>query len=195
MNQIDALNWIQSSIGKKFDTDGKHGLQCKDYANAYSAYLGHELKPSNAADTWSISQDPFWQKIEPSKTTIPQPGDIVIWKSWKDNPYGHIAVILDAEAEKFRSVDQNWINSNNESGSPAAIVTHSYTSPEIHGYLRPAFNASSTQNMTVEQRTQAVIDLNNEMSKLPLIIDHLSEDQKKNLASDLKRRKSELGLF
>ncbi len=195
MNQIDALNWIQSSIGKQFDTDGKHGFQCKDYANAYSAFLGHELQPSNAAETWKITQDPFWQKVEFSPGLVPHPGDIVIWNAWKDNPYGHIAVVFDAESTKFRSVDQNWVSSDIKAGSPAAIVTHSYTSPQILGYLRPAFTIGTGQNTTIEQRAQAVINLNNEISKLPLIIDQLSEEVKKKLAEDIQRRKTELGLL
>lgn len=129
--------WIRDSIGKSFDGDGVYGAQCKDYANAYAEWHGHPLRPSNAAETWDIEQDPFWIKVPYKKGIVPQTGDIVIWAPWKENQYGHIAVVLTASKNDFQSVDQNWIDSNLETGSPAAIVTHNYISPALLGYLRP----------------------------------------------------------
>ena len=137
VGKTDITNWLKQSIGKAYDGDSSYGPQCKDFVNAYAEWLGHPLKPSNASDTWAIEQDTFWQKIPYEANKPPTTGDVVVWASWKDNEYGHIAVVLSAEEEEFQSVDQNWNNSNADQGSPAAIVTHNYTSPSILGYLRP----------------------------------------------------------
>lgn len=137
---VDKITeWLNKAVGETFDGDGQNGAQCKDFANAYAKWLEHPLKPSNAAETWSIKQDDFWLKIPFKSGEKPNPGDIVIWDSWKQNEYGHIAVILDASADSFRSVDQNWKDSNLEAGSEASIITHNYTDPQILGYLRPNF--------------------------------------------------------
>lgn len=137
---VDKITeWLNKAVGVTFDGDKEFGPQCKDFANAYAEWLGHPLKPSNAAETWDTEQDSFWNKIAYSTEHIPFVGDIVIWDAWKENQYGHIAVVLDASADNFRSVDQNWKDSNLETGSPAAIITHDYKSPKILGYLRPSF--------------------------------------------------------
>ena len=135
----DTETWLLGSIGKTYDGDGAHGAQCKDYANAYSQWLGHPLQPSDAAEAWAIKQDSFWVKVPYKTGEKPNQGDIVVWDSWKQNSYGHIAVVLDASEDSFRSVDQNWKDSNLETGSEASIITHNYTDPKILGYLRPNF--------------------------------------------------------
>ena len=141
VGKTDITNWLKQSIGKAYDGDSSYGPQCKDFVNAYAEWLGHPLKPSNAAETWDTEQDSFWNKIAYSTEHVPFVGDIVIWDAWKENQYGHIAVVLDASADIFRSVDQNWKDSNLETGSPATIITHDYKSPKILGYLRPSFES------------------------------------------------------
>lgn len=141
--QLQAKQWIQASIGKRYDTDGYYGAQCKDYANAYAGFMGHPLKASNANATWTLAQDPYWQKLANTPTFLPQPGDIVVWGAWSGNPYGHIGVVLDANLNSFRSVDQNWFNANSTVGSPAAVVSHNYTNPRVVGFLRPTYTTNS----------------------------------------------------
>lgn len=130
--------WLLSSVGKRFDGDGQFGAQCKDFANAYAQWLGHPLQPGDAAQVWHDTQDPYWQKIPHTQSFVPQLGDIVVWDARKASPYGHVAVVLEANAESFTSVDQNWHNSNLETGSPAALITHTYLAPDVLGYLRPS---------------------------------------------------------
>lgn len=129
--------WLLGAVGKSFDTDGLHGPQCKDFANAYAKWLGFPLKPSDAAQTWDIEQSRYWQKIPYEAGAVPRTGDIVVWGPWAENSFGHIAVVLDATDRSFRSVDQNWDSEDIAKGSPAAIIEHSYTKPQILGFLRP----------------------------------------------------------
>lgn len=134
--QQDAINWINQSIGKRYDTDGYYGAQCKDLANAYASYMGHPLVPSNAGPTWTLAQDGYWQKLANTATFVPQAGDIAIWGG---NP-GHISLVLPgATTSTFKSVDQNWFNANSTVGSPAAVVTHNYNN--VVGFLRPSYSA------------------------------------------------------
>ena len=134
---VSISDWLDGAVGKKFDTDELYGTQCKDLANAYANWLGHPLQPSNAVDTWHINQDPYWQKQPYAKDFLLQTGDIVVWDSWNDNIYGHVAIVIDSSNNSFRTVDQNWNNPNSETGSPASIVTHNFNNPPILGYLRP----------------------------------------------------------
>lgn len=137
-NALDSIkSWLISAVGTSFDGDGQNGPQCKDFVNAFADYLDHPLKPSNAAETWDIEQDGFWKKLPFTKDFVPQTGDIVIWKPWKENQYGHIAVVLDANNSSLTSVDQNWLQTEEQPAS-AQIVNHPYDKPEIAGYLRPS---------------------------------------------------------
>ena len=153
--QAQAKQWILASVGKRYDTDGYYGAQCKDYANAYSSFHGHPLKASNANATWTIAQDPFWQKLANTPTFLPQVGDIVVWGAWTGNTYGHIGVVLDANLNTFRSVDQNWFNANSTTGSPAAIVSHNYTNPRVVGFLRPTYSAAAQGEEMIANADQA----------------------------------------
>lgn len=51
------------------------------------------------------------------------------------------------------------------------------------------------QNLTVEQRTQAVIDFNKWLDALPAILPSLTQEQKEQLAAEIEARKRELGLL
>ena len=50
------------------------------------------------------------------------------------------------------------------------------------------------EELTVEQRTQAVIDFNKFMDSIPAMLPHLTEEQKQQLADDIEARRVELGL-
>lgn len=50
------------------------------------------------------------------------------------------------------------------------------------------------EELTVEQRTQAVIDFNKFMDSIPAMLPHLTQEQKETLADEIANRKAELGL-
>jgi len=60
--QKEAINWVKSSVGKGFDTDGMYGFQCKDLVNAYANYLGLPVKAGNAKSLDSPSRG--WKKVK-----------------------------------------------------------------------------------------------------------------------------------
>ncbi|SCT25036.1 mannosyl-glycoprotein endo-beta-N-acetylglucosaminidase [Staphylococcus caeli] len=79
-------------------------------------------------------------KISNKKDTVPKPGDIAVWHpspgtiGWA----GHTAVVVGPSTKSyFYSVDQNWKNSNNWSGSPGSLEKHSYVG--VTCFIRPAY--------------------------------------------------------
>lgn len=50
------------------------------------------------------------------------------------------------------------------------------------------------EELTVEQRTQAVIDFNKFMDSIPAQLPHLTEAQKQELADYIADKRAELGL-
>lgn len=134
----DGVNWATSRIGQWIDKDGYYGAQCKDFVNAYTDDLFNVVFSGDAKDLIDATMPSGWLKIKNYAEFVPEPGDIAIWGSWNGNPYGHTAVIISANVNRFVSIDQNWVNASSN-GSPAAKVTHNYTSPKFWGVIRPPF--------------------------------------------------------
>lgn len=158
MTTNDVLNWVnggwknspyarQRTYGYGIDVDGLFGFQCKDLANAYGAFLGHPFTAGNANALWDWPQDPFYQKIP--NTQLPRPGDVFVSDYFGPDGvrYDHTGIVVDnISPTGFRSLDQNWFNSNLDYGSPPAFVNHGYS--KIRGYLRPQLGG----NMTISTR-------------------------------------------
>lgn len=52
----------------------------------------------------------------------------------------------------------------------------------------------NNQEITIEQRTQAIIDFNKWLDSLPATLPQLTDEQKQELADSIEKRKKELGL-
>lgn len=83
---------------KIVDYDGAYGAQCVDLFRQYSKdVLGikeHTGVVSGAKDLFlDFDNMPLMRKYF-VKTCKPCIGDIVVWKSTKGNPYGHVAIVL-----------------------------------------------------------------------------------------------------
>lgn len=120
--------------GRSNDYDGYFGAQCMDLALFWSEYLGLPLLQASAAIyTWDLNPSGY-QKIANGPTNIPEPGDILVFGAGM-GPYGHIVIVLSADLNGFTSLDQNWYNSNETVGSPAAQVYHNYSA--VLGWFHP----------------------------------------------------------
>lgn len=122
--------------GRSNDYDGWYGAQCMDLVLFWSEYLGLPLLSApSALRTWDLNPDlSAYQKIANGPTNLPAPGDILVFGSGM-GPYGHIVIVLSADLNGFVSLDQNWYNSNETVGSPAAQVSHNYNA--VLGWFRP----------------------------------------------------------
>lgn len=132
-----VAKWLDGSVGKRYNTDGVYGSQCVDLINAFADYCKNPRIRGNAKDLWANANPKYYQKIVNTLKFVPRVGDIMVWNGWRGNPYGHVAIVKDANAITFKSLDQNWINANPNYGSPAAYVRHTYWNPSVIGVLRP----------------------------------------------------------
>lgn len=103
-----------------YDYDGVYGPQCVDLIWWYYQYLGYR-SPGGNATAYMNNQLPNneWKRYTPDET-IPQPGDIVVFKaghkySYKDiygNPCyagitGHIAIVVESNSSWYKLVEFN----------------------------------------------------------------------------------------
>lgn len=129
---IDAF--VAKYLGQKVDYDGHYGGQCVDL---YRQYVKEVLAlpqsppvPQGACWIWQTAPDENYLKISNTPTAVPERGDIVIWNSNVGKGYGHVAIFLDGDVNKFVSLDQNW--------PTLSVVTkteHRYAN--VIGWLRP----------------------------------------------------------
>lgn len=80
-------------------------------------------------------------KIANTTTAVPQKGDIIFWSPTVQGNPGHVAIFIEGDASRFKSLDQNWFNASSTRGSVAKIVDHTYTRSGpvagVVGWLRP----------------------------------------------------------
>lgn len=145
LTKAQAIDWINQSIGKHYNPDGAHGFQCKDYADAYAiALFGNwvnTLRPADAKFAFDNSNPDFFEKIRNNPNDanlIPQAGDIIVYNGWASNPYGHIAVVIDANIFGAMVVEQDGFLQ-----IPARKIFHSYSKLPIIGWLRPKYQAET----------------------------------------------------
>ena len=128
-------NFVSNNNGKFLDFDGKYGNQCVDLARCWIKANGKNQPGgvSGAKDLFDkFEKDPIlmknYIKIKNTPLTIPKAGDIVIWNG-SYGPYGHVAVIIDANLMSFRAFSQN-----DPAGSCCAVKKYSYN--KVSGFLR-----------------------------------------------------------
>lgn len=143
--------WFATAPGRFTDPDGVAGYQCVDAAKDYfMAIFGVSWwkgwpGAGNAKDMLGTIDpeyfDVIWNDVN-DPNLIPQRGDIVVWggtPDWGVNPYGHIAVVLSADANGVTVIQQ-------DGGLQCAMFvgTLAYylpTAGTVIGWLRPKFDA------------------------------------------------------
>ena len=100
--------------------------QCVDLANAYIQFVLQLpiIEFANAKDFPAKAGDKY-EYILNTPTGIPQEGDLVIW----GGIYGHIAIFIEGNANRFTSFDENY-----PTGSPCHVQEHDYKN--VLGWLR-----------------------------------------------------------
>ena len=129
----DAVKWAYAQEGKFLDYDKVYGAQCVDLVHYYYAYFGKaSYATGNGCDFVNNKLPDGWTRIKNTADFVPQPGDIAVWGK-ELSKYGHVAIILSADAHSFVSMDQNWPR-----GSACKKVTHNYN--KFWGVIRPNFS-------------------------------------------------------
>ena len=106
--------------------------QCVDLTNQYTKeVLG--LTPvigTNAADVPEKALKTEFTFIPNTSTGVPQEGDIVVWNNKVGGGYGHIAIFISGDANKFKSFDQNF-------SIVQRVTEETHTYANVRGWLRP----------------------------------------------------------
>lgn len=134
-----AEDFIATAEGRAIDADGLFGLQCVDVADAYAEHLTGlpwivSFGAGNAADHFPKAL-PLWDSIEYTGENVPERGDVIVWSGDALNRYGHIAVVLEADAETVTVLQQNGADPTR----PAERVTLRYEQAgtgRVAGWLR-----------------------------------------------------------
>lgn len=124
--------FIKKYTGKGIDYDGWYGFQCMDLYRQYVKEVlefPQSIPVPGAKDVWNNYPTQYYERIANTPTGVPNKGDIVIWGP-RFGPFGHIAVFVSGNVNRFVSFDQNF-----PTGSLCALREHNYTG--VLGWLRP----------------------------------------------------------
>ncbi|MBU1092532.1 hypothetical protein KJ836_02605 [Patescibacteria group bacterium] len=144
--------FIEKYNGKEkgYPTDTQYKGECLSIVKLYiKECLGISPPPSgtnSAYGYWSNFPNPLggvFEKVESTPTNFPSPGDVMIWKPWTGNTYGHIEIALSGNKDKFISFGQNW------GGRQAHTTEHNYTN--VIGWLKIK-GTIEENNMNDEQK-------------------------------------------
>jgi hypothetical protein len=141
---MDQLIAKYNGKTKGYPTDSDYLGECLSIVKLYiKECFGINPPPSgtnSAYGYWTNFPAPLGEKFEKvanTPTGVPQKGDIIIWKPWTENKYGHIAIFVDGNTNSFNSFDQNW------GGKQAHKQSHNYTN--VIGWLHPKQNATGDE--------------------------------------------------
>ncbi|MCH4470652.1 glucosaminidase domain-containing protein [Staphylococcus haemolyticus] len=131
----EVAAWARSRIGKRLDIDGRGGAQCWDLPNyIFGRYWGFWTTGDAKHMAWYRYPKGF-KFYRNTPNFIPKPGDISVWINGQ---WGHTNMVVGPSTKNYYyAVDQNWVNSNNWTGSAATLIKHSYGG--TYGFIRPAY--------------------------------------------------------
>ena len=131
---MSLQQFIEKYLGTKVDWDKYYGGQCVDLYRQYvHDVLDFPQSPGvgGASEIWDSASPPqLYDFIENTPTGLPQAGDIVVWNRKVGGGFGHVAIFLSGDLNKFVSLDQNW-----PTLSKVTKTTHNYNS--VIGWMRP----------------------------------------------------------
>lgn len=129
--------FIDKYLGKQVDFDGAYGGQCVDLFRQYNKEVLNIPQPkgvTGAADFWSNYDTDQnlknnFDKLVNTPDFIPVAGDVMIWTR-RYGPYGHIAIVTQADINQFTCFSQN-----DPTGQPCILKIYKYVN--VYGVLRP----------------------------------------------------------
>ena len=175
-------DFINKWNGKGIDFDGYYGDQCMDLMHQYCVEVlglvdGRILAAPSAKDVYlnfnNVLGHENFDKIDNTPTGVPQNGDIMFWGTGI-GPYGHVAVFVEGDSNKFRSFDQNF-----PTDSKCHIQEHTYKG--VLGWLRGKTNAvmATITQVELDEIIKARDDNWNSFQEEKANVSKLTEDLKK----------------
>jgi hypothetical protein len=160
--------WFKTAVGRAINPDNAYGLQCvdvaDDYANAIFPGVGwaQSIGGVGGAREFTGRNNKYvrWIANVPGNlTNIPVRGDIIIFGGTAINPYGHVAVVLSANAHTATVIQEDGYLQ-----VPAHVATLPYDGPgtgPCTGWMRPlvsepakAKNVRTTGPVGSQERSQ-----------------------------------------
>ncbi|HHW8573739.1 TPA: glucosaminidase domain-containing protein [Staphylococcus aureus] len=154
----EVAEWAKSNIGKRIDIDGFRGSQCWDLPNyIFKRYWGF-ITWGNAKDMANYRYPRGFRFYRNSSSFIPEPGDIAVWHPGNGiGSFGHTAIVVGPSNKSyFYSVDQNWVNSNDWTGSPGRLIRHPYVS--VTGFVRPPYSKDTSKPSNTDTSSASKAD-------------------------------------
>jgi hypothetical protein len=171
-------NWLNTAIGRSFNPDKTYGLQCKDVIDDYAMALWpgkswvETVNPNNAKDVFDAAPDAYWVKTRNNPNDanqFPKRGDVVVWNGNMGGGFGHIAVVLEANANSLTVVEQDgfkniaaYKKTYKDYSNVIGWMTPKISSPVINqplgGLMTPEFIKATYYKIDARTPSQQEID-------------------------------------
>lgn len=150
-----CLDWINQSIGKKYDFDLRYGVQCFDSINQYAwDNFGVSFTGAGAINLLETGNVGGFKVIKDAEGIYPEPGDIFIYRTYH-HKWGHTGLVLEVDKEGMWIVDQNWDGSAN-APSTKRYIKYTESWGVIVGWIRPPYKVEITK--PVEEDREVTIN-------------------------------------
>lgn len=124
--------FIAQYNGRKvgYPNDQTYPGQCVSLVKWWNQNLGYPVRYGNGKD-WINNAGSDYLRYDYKPGELPIEGDIISWAAAKpaDPTYGHVAIVIKADANGFQSFDQGW------GKDICQVVYHNYQS--VQGWIRP----------------------------------------------------------
>lgn len=181
--------WLAGAPGRYMNPDGVYDFQCVDVPIDYARHLWpaadwerETFGRNNANGHMHNKPAEFWQVIWNAPGIHPRRGDVIIWGGDSINPYGHIAVVLEADGAGVRVIEQN----RDMSGArPASDGYWGYDNPGtgmVMGWLRPKLATITTAS--IEEDALSAADVEKIIDKLDKLEAKIDDAPRRNWSYD-----------
>ena len=161
---ITLLDFLDKYLGKSkgYPTDKNYKGECLSIAKLYiKEVFGLEYPPASGCNgarcyysKFPAPLDCYFTKVKNTPTLIPKEGWIVIWKAWKTNLYGHIAIVANGSTKTvLMNYAQNW------SSKIFQLEKNNYNN--VEGYLVPIKESGIIEDMNIDEQVRILAFLAN----------------------------------
>lgn len=109
--------YLKSWLWKKIDYDKEYWNQCVDWVRLFAKSNTEPIGTfsGSALNGW-LTGNPFkdtnWKRTVYKPNTYPDPSSIIFFDKTRTNPYGHVAVVANADEASVIVYEQNAWNGN-----------------------------------------------------------------------------------
>ena len=126
----EVEEFIRTAVGVRMDPDRAYGYQCKDVIDQFcEQVMGMEwtvgVCGANAKDVPNVAPAQYWTWTPDAPGKYPSRGDFIVWGGNAKNPYGHIALVMEARSDGVTVLQQDGFTNDR----PAHVLDLGYDNP------------------------------------------------------------------